>query len=101
MKIFKDVFSGKKEFQEHGLWIAGLFWHYFWLILAISKDFNHLICQTSPWKDSKTKVDFLNVILGDELFSDTYKMKLVDDCVWEVYGKVRIRFLQPKEAEEN
>ena len=26
---------------------------------------------------------------GDELFSDTYPMKLVDDCIYEVYGKVR------------
>ena len=31
---------------------------------------------------------FLPFFLGDELFSDTYKMKLVDDCLWEVYGKV-------------
>ena len=30
-------------------------------------------------------------ISGDELFSDTYKMKLVDDCLYEVYGKVRVR----------
>ena len=28
---------------------------------------------------------------GDELFSDTYKMKLVDDCLYEVYGKVRVK----------
>merc|ERR1712150_171039 len=30
---------------------------------------------------------FKDVFSGDELFSDTYKMKLVDDVVWEVYGK--------------
>jgi len=30
---------------------------------------------------------------GDELFSDTYKVKLVDDCLYEVYGKVRAQFL--------
>merc|ERR1712013_632304 len=24
---------------------------------------------------------------GDELFSDTYPMKLVDNCMYEVYGK--------------
>ncbi|CAB4063620.1 Translationally-controlled tumor protein homolog [Lepeophtheirus salmonis] len=24
---------------------------------------------------------------GDELFSDTYKFKLLDDCLYEVYGK--------------
>ena len=29
-------------------------------------------------------------IVGDELFSDTYPMKLVDDCVYEVYGKVMV-----------
>ena len=29
------------------------------------------------------------MISGDELFSDTYPMKLVDDCIYEVYGKVR------------
>ena len=29
------------------------------------------------------------LISGDELFSDTYPMKLVDDCIYEVYGKVR------------
>ena len=27
-------------------------------------------------------------VSGDELFSDTYPMKLVDDCLYEVYGKV-------------
>jgi len=26
------------------------------------------------------------VITGDEMFSDTYKMKLVDDVIYEVYG---------------
>ena len=26
--------------------------------------------------------------LGDEMFSDTYKMKLVDDVVYEVYGRL-------------
>ena len=30
------------------------------------------------------------MISGDELFSDTYPMKLVDDCIYEVYGKVRL-----------
>ena len=30
------------------------------------------------------------MIPGDELFSDTYPMKLVDDCIYEVYGKVRL-----------
>lgn len=29
------------------------------------------------------------LVAGDELFSDTYPMKLVDDCIYEVYGKVR------------
>merc|ERR1711874_480489 len=30
---------------------------------------------------------FKDVFSGDELFSDTYPMKLVDDCIYEVYGK--------------
>merc|ERR1711990_395270 len=30
---------------------------------------------------------YKDVFSGDELFSDTYPMKLVDDCVYEVYGK--------------
>merc|ERR1712076_157719 len=28
-----------------------------------------------------------DVFSGDELFSDTYPMKLVDNCMYEVYGK--------------
>merc|ERR1712076_171237 len=30
---------------------------------------------------------YKDVFSGDELFSDTYPMKLVDDCMYEVYGK--------------
>eukprot|EP00090_Calanus_glacialis_P007125 TRINITY_DN1559_c0_g1_i1.p1 TRINITY_DN1559_c0_g1~~TRINITY_DN1559_c0_g1_i1.p1 ORF type:complete len:173 (-),score=52.16 TRINITY_DN1559_c0_g1_i1:210-728(-) len=30
---------------------------------------------------------FKDVFTGDELFSDTYPMKLVDNCMYEVYGK--------------
>jgi len=30
---------------------------------------------------------YKDVFSGDELFSDTYPMKLVDDCIYEVYGK--------------
>ena len=33
-------------------------------------------------------------ISGDELFSDTYPMKLVDDCLYEVYGKVSVKCLR-------
>jgi len=36
---------------------------------------------------------YKDVFSGDELFSDTYPMKLVDDCIYEVYGKVRHPFL--------
>merc|ERR1712088_917754 len=32
-----------------------------------------------------------DVFSGDELFSDTYPMKLVDDCIYEVYGKHETR----------
>merc|ERR1712236_3912 len=30
---------------------------------------------------------YKDVFSGDELFSDTYPMKLVDNCMYEVYGK--------------
>merc|ERR1711892_904599 len=30
---------------------------------------------------------YKDVFTGDELFSDTYPMKLVDNCMYEVYGK--------------
>ena len=33
-------------------------------------------------------------VSGDELFSDTYPMKLVDDCLYEVYGKVGVVLLR-------
>merc|ERR1712126_196289 len=34
---------------------------------------------------------FKDVFSGDELSSDTYPMKLVDDCIYEVYGKHETR----------
>merc|ERR1712020_6034 len=34
---------------------------------------------------------YKDVFSGDELFSDTYPMKLVDDCIYEVYGKHETR----------
>lgn len=34
-------------------------------------------------------------VLGDEMFSDTYKMKLVDEVLYEVYGKL----IQRKEGD--
>merc|ERR1712113_1081228 len=33
----------------------------------------------------------MGVFSGDELFSDTYPMKLGDDCIYEVYGKHEVR----------
>merc|ERR1712032_395636 len=36
---------------------------------------------------------YKDVFSGDELFSDTYPMKLVDDCIYEVYGKHEVRKL--------
>merc|ERR1712055_1043605 len=36
---------------------------------------------------------FKDVFSGDELFSDTYPMKLVSDCIYEVYGKYESRVL--------
>ncbi|RZF32154.1 hypothetical protein LSTR_LSTR004017 [Laodelphax striatellus] len=34
---------------------------------------------------------FKDLFTGDEMFSDTYKMKLIDDVVYEVYGKLVTR----------
>jgi flavodoxin len=31
---------------------------------------------------------FKDIITGDEMFSDTYKMKLIDEVLWEVQGKL-------------
>ena len=31
---------------------------------------------------------YKDIFTGDEMFSDTYKMKLVDDVIYEVYGKL-------------
>merc|ERR1719483_1631144 len=44
----------------------------------------HLQRQISPNFIMKIYKD---VFSGDELFSDTYPMKLVDNCMYEVYGK--------------
>jgi hypothetical protein len=42
---------------------------------------------------------FLDVFTGDELCSDSYPMKVVDDLYYEVEGKVRrlIRQIQKKQ----
>ncbi|CAL7939407.1 unnamed protein product [Xylocopa violacea] len=34
---------------------------------------------------------YKDIFTGDEMFSDTYKIKLVDDVLYEVYGKVITR----------
>ncbi|CAH0393405.1 unnamed protein product [Bemisia tabaci] len=34
---------------------------------------------------------YKDLITGDEMFSDTYKMKLVDEVLYEVYGKYESR----------
>ncbi|ALC45759.1 Tctp [Drosophila busckii] len=31
---------------------------------------------------------YTDIITGDEMFADTYKMKLVDEVIYEVYGKL-------------
>ncbi|XP_055376665.1 translationally-controlled tumor protein homolog [Condylostylus longicornis] len=36
---------------------------------------------------------YKDLISGDEMFSDTYKMKLIDDVLYEVYGRVVSRRL--------
>ncbi|KZC11666.1 PREDICTED: translationally-controlled tumor protein homolog [Dufourea novaeangliae] len=34
---------------------------------------------------------YKDIFTGDEMFSDTYKMKLIDDVIYEVYGKMVTR----------
>ncbi|XP_053969204.1 translationally-controlled tumor protein homolog [Anastrepha ludens] len=34
---------------------------------------------------------YKDIITGDEMFADTYKMKLVDEVIYEVYGKLVTR----------
>ncbi|XP_076238108.1 translationally controlled tumor protein [Calliopsis andreniformis] len=34
---------------------------------------------------------YKDIFTGDEMFSDTYKMKLIDDVLYEVYGRVVTR----------
>ncbi|XP_076659320.1 translationally controlled tumor protein [Halictus rubicundus] len=34
---------------------------------------------------------YKDIFTGDEMFSDTYKMKLIDDVMYEVYGKTVTR----------
>lgn len=34
---------------------------------------------------------YKDIITGDEMFADTYKMKLVDDVIYEVYGRLVTR----------
>merc|ERR1739847_111917 len=46
--------------------------------------------QPIPLAESIMKI-YKDVFSGDELFSDTYPMKLVDDCIYEVYGKHETR----------
>merc|ERR1712127_889145 len=48
--------------------------------------------QASFLADPIMKI-YKDVFSGDELFSDTYPMKLVDDCIYEVYGKHEVRAL--------
>merc|ERR1712203_1348971 len=44
----------------------------------------------NPNFGEKMKI-YKDVFSGDELFSDTYKMKLVQDCIYEVIGKYETR----------
>merc|ERR1719483_307304 len=51
-----------------------------------------LYASCSPHLQSQISPNFImkiykDVFSGDELFSDTYPMKLVDNCMYEVYGK--------------
>ena len=44
------------------------------------------------WRMAKIFTDLIFDILGDELFSDTYKVNLVDNVIYEVIGKVNSIF---------
>lgn len=57
-------------------------------IVFLHKNKNN--CSYINVTDKFTLVLNYETILGDEMFSDTYKMKLVDEVLYEVYGKVRI-----------
>lgn len=41
------------------------------------------------------------MLSGDEMFSDAYKIKLVDDVLYEVYGKVCLQMLFVKKKSKN
>ena len=83
MKIYKDVFSGEYfESPDH-------FWHEVYHVepkmFGISSDIQFNIFDIlCVWL---TFVEFR--FSGDELFSDTYKITLKDNVLYEVVGKVR------------
>merc|ERR1711936_712182 len=55
---------------------------------------SQLAAPPSPPSSSQSTMKiYKDVFSGDELFSDTYPMKLVDDCIYEVYGKHEVRKL--------
>ena len=46
----------------------------------------------SPRFEALPLINFNFFSSGDELFSDTYKIVLKDECLYEVWGKVRTKF---------
>ena len=40
-------------------------------------------------------LELLPPVAGDELFSDTYKIVLKDECLYEVWGKVSTYLNEP------
>ena len=78
MKIYIDVFSGK-PFQpsEHLLGVSFLKVLKMHEILTDLKFWHFLICAICWFS-------------GDELFSDTYKVTLKDNVMYEVVGKVSL-----------
>merc|ERR1739845_36711 len=46
-----------------------------------------LLISSTNFPSTPNMKIFKDVFSGDELFSDTYPMKLVDNCMYEVYGK--------------
>ena len=65
----------------------------FWVLPVVSTVFvkcDVLVKKLNLSPSSIMKI-YKDIFTGDEMFSDTYKLKLVDDVVYEVYGKLVTR----------
>ena len=59
-------------------------------VISIPQNFLASILFNEFWRMAKIFTDLIFDILGDELFSDTYKVNLVDNVIYEVIGKVNL-----------